>query len=149
VAESVQVRPGMLSFAGCRVVATAARYVTTTAGSAAANGGHSASYPVRSVCKAVIVGRTGSRPREFTFPNGDRALTFSVATNEIRVRDGEREDVRCYGLSTSSEVASRKSHILCVVVTIYLTPSYVLMRFFALRFMLRLSADSMEQGSGV
>jgi Single-strand binding protein family len=71
----------------------AARYMTTGAKVTPSSNVPTGTYPHRSVCKAIIVGRTGAPPREFEFPNGNRSLTFSIATNETRIRDGEREEV--------------------------------------------------------
>lgn len=49
-------------------------------------------FPYRSVCKATIVGRTGSLPDFYEFESGGSSLTFSVATSQIRVIDGARDE---------------------------------------------------------
>jgi single-stranded DNA-binding protein len=56
-----------------------------------ANDKFSGTFPSRSVCKAVIVGRTGARPSLFEFDNGGSRLTFNVATDDVRVTDGIRD----------------------------------------------------------
>lgn len=43
----------------------------------------------KSVCKGVIVGRTGSPPRLLSYDSNRTSLAFSVATNELRISDGE------------------------------------------------------------
>lgn len=49
-------------------------------------------FPHRSVCKATIVGRTGRVPDFYEFQSGGSSLTFSVATSQIRVVDGVRDE---------------------------------------------------------
>jgi single-stranded DNA-binding protein len=50
-------------------------------------------FPVRSVCKATIVGRTGAPPKLIQFSNGGSQLNFSVATSEVKVGDGLSEAI--------------------------------------------------------
>jgi single-stranded DNA-binding protein len=51
---------------------------------------YSGTFPNRSVCKAVILGRTGSMPSLYEFDDGSSRLTFSVATEDVRVQGGVR-----------------------------------------------------------
>lgn len=47
-------------------------------------------YPSRSVCKLVLLGRTGAVPELREFPDNAQALSFSIATNDVVVRGEER-----------------------------------------------------------
>jgi single-stranded DNA-binding protein len=52
-----------------------------------------ATFPIRSVCKATIVGRTGAPPKLIQFSNGGSQLSFSVATNEVKFGDNISDEI--------------------------------------------------------